>query len=120
MLTHSQALALSESETITYIYEVNAKQFFKYQKSTKANQFLLVANTQSVVYVLNYCTCEKMYRFDVANYRCQERARAANMQISCCYFMKPYFHFDILENPVVYLVDNFGACFINLQAQELY
>jgi len=102
-----QSHALSESDVISFIYEVRQT-----KKKNKSQQFLLVSTMSCVMYVFNYCTCEKTYRFDLSWYR--EQQNEADNVTNICFNMQPYSDFDINCNSLVYVMDKYGACLVNL------
>lgn len=78
--------------------------------------------------MLNFVTCENIYRFDMNQYRIRTfnhlskpnsvhsshfYAQSIN-KINICYFMQPYFNFDMHTNPFVVLMDRHGTCMVNL------
>jgi hypothetical protein len=78
---------------------------------------LLIGTIDCRIYVYNYAACECLMFFDLGDYR---QKQGYKFDKNLCYYMSPYSQFDTVFNPVVLVLDKFGASLINLSERTLF
>ena len=115
-LGHTNSFKLNETEVIQSIFCV--------EKSGNS-KYLLIATISCQIYVLNYHSCQPIHKFDMQAYRISQTLSLPDHfvpqnTVNMCYFMQPYFGFDIQKNALVLFLDRYGISLINLKSQEVY